>query len=76
MAILAADDAAYDLYARQIRAEYIHVPLDLYKSGRAAILQNFIKQSAFLTPLFKEQYAEQSVKNMTREIAWLPSLEQ
>lgn len=73
--ILAAEQAEYDRYAHNIRKEYIHVPLDLYKKGRAAVLENFLKHDAFVTKVFNNEYSLKAKENMEREIGWLPSLE-
>lgn len=74
MAILASDDEVYDSYAKQIREEYIHVPLDLYIAGRTSILQGFVKQRTFVTPLFDSMLGQKAIKNMEREIQSLPNL--
>lgn len=74
--ILASEKSIYDRYARNIRKEYIHVPLELYKKGRAAVLTNFIKNDAFVTETFNKEYAALAKENMEREIGWLPNLEE
>jgi predicted metal-dependent HD superfamily phosphohydrolase len=73
-AILAADEDAYNQYAAQIRAEYIHVPLELYKKGRAAVLQHFLDNDPFVTELFRQIYGAKAKENMQREITSLHSL--
>ena len=74
MVILASDPDVYDTYAENIRREYIHVPLDMYIFGRSSLLQAFVKQKTFVTPLFDSMYNQKAVDNMQREIKRLPNL--
>ena len=76
MVILASDPDVYDTYAHNIRLEYIHVPLDMYIFGRTSLLENFVKQKTFVTPLFDTLYSQKAVDNMKREIKRLPELKQ
>ncbi|XP_033738418.1 uncharacterized protein LOC117325980 isoform X2 [Pecten maximus] len=72
MAVLGRPDAEYDQYASQIRAEYIHVPEELYRSKRAQILEDFFTRlPLFSTRLFQKQFEEQAKANLKREIARL-----
>jgi predicted metal-dependent HD superfamily phosphohydrolase len=42
LAILGARPARYDRYARDVRAEYAHVPDDAWRQGRADVLHRFL----------------------------------
>jgi predicted metal-dependent HD superfamily phosphohydrolase len=42
LAILGARPARYDRYARDVRAEYAHVPDDAWRRGRADVLRRFL----------------------------------
>jgi predicted metal-dependent HD superfamily phosphohydrolase len=74
--ILAAADEDYNRYTKQIRQEYIHVPLEAYQKGRAAVLQSFLQKEPFVTPLFNSIFGKKARENMTREIEWLPELKE
>lgn len=59
----------YDVYAQQIRQEYIHYNDEAYNKGRSAVLQSFLKA----TPLFKtatlqDRFEQKAVNNLKREI--------
>lgn len=76
MVILASDPEVYNAYAHAIRQEYIHVPLDMYIFGRSSLLETFVKQKTFVTPLFDRIYGQKAVDNMQKEIKLLPELKQ
>jgi len=64
----------YDQYAENIRKEYIHVPDDLFRQGRTAILIKLSeKGDIYKTTEFKTLYEDQAILNMKREIAKLAS---
>ena len=72
LSILAAPDAVYDDYAAAIRVEYSHVPDDMYRSGRVAVLRSLTARDVFLSPLFHTEHMEAAAKrNVEREIASL-----
>lgn len=72
MAVLGRPEADYDKYASQIRAEYIHVPEELYRSKRAQILEDFFTRlPLFSTRLFQKQFEDQAKTNLRREISRL-----
>ena len=52
LAILAADSPTYDLYAINIRKEYIHYCDKDYKIGRIQILNNLNQKELFKTSYF------------------------
>mmetsp|Transcript_1462 Transcript_1462/g.2400 ORF Transcript_1462/g.2400 Transcript_1462/m.2400 type:complete len:233 (-) Transcript_1462:407-1105(-) len=74
MAILGTARAQYGVYAHQIRQEYAHIERSQYCTGRAAILDSFLKSSSdaasassiFATPEFRHLYEAQARDN----IAW------
>ncbi|WP_067548674.1 HD domain-containing protein [Nocardia crassostreae] len=72
LAILAADESAYATYTSAVRAEYAHVPDDLFRKGRAAVLQGLMQQQhLFRTPIARSRYEAAARANLTRELATL-----
>ncbi len=75
LAILGQDDAIYDGYARAIRAEYQHVPEQIYQENRCKALKHFHGkaqlQQLYEDSYFCEQYNERAMQNLAREIALL-----
>ncbi|OWF40816.1 uncharacterized protein LOC110463289 [Mizuhopecten yessoensis] len=72
MAVLGRPVADYDEYANQIRAEYIHVPEEIYRSKRAQILEDFLTRlPLFSTKLFQKQFEDRAKTNLIREIGRL-----
>ncbi len=72
LSILAAPPAAYDVYARNVRAEYAHVPDEAWRRGRAAVLQRFLDAPViFPDPSFRAAHEAQARANLAREIASL-----
>ena len=72
LAILGAPADRYDAYALAVREEYAHVPDDLWRKGRAGVLQRFLDaQVIFPDPAFAEWLDAQARDNLTRELASL-----
>ncbi|MGW4364991.1 HD domain-containing protein [Nocardia takedensis] len=72
LAVLAADPAGYAAYTAAVRAEYRHVPDDLFRTGRAAVLRGLADQERlFHTPLGRERYEAKARANLARELAAL-----
>jgi predicted metal-dependent HD superfamily phosphohydrolase len=70
LAILGAEEADYDAYARAIRREYDWVPEDLYREGRRRVLEGFLaRPRLFFTPVLAVRIEEQARHNLRREIA-------
>jgi predicted metal-dependent HD superfamily phosphohydrolase len=69
LAILASDQAGYDRYVAEIRAEYAHVPDDLWRVGRGAVLRGLLD----LPQLFHNhpEWEHPARTNLTRELASL-----
>ncbi|MEU6184985.1 metal-dependent phosphohydrolase [Nocardia sp. NPDC047038] len=72
LAILAADASGYAAYTRAVRAEYAHVPDDLFRAGRAAVLRKLAEQPRlFRTPTARRRYEEAARANLAAELAAL-----
>lgn len=72
LAILGAAPARYDEYARQVRAEYAHVPEDDFRAGRARILAGFLaRPRLYATEVFRDALERRSRENIARELAAL-----
>jgi predicted metal-dependent HD superfamily phosphohydrolase len=72
LSILAAPRAAYDAYARAVRAEYAHVPDKAWRRGRAAVLQRFLDAPViFPDPAFRTAHEAAARANLERELATL-----
>jgi len=70
LSILGAPEPAYDDYARAVREEYAHVPDDLWRTGRAAVLQRFLDAPViYPDPGFAEWLEPQARANLARELA-------
>lgn len=69
LAILGQPEDVFDLYEAQIREEYAHVPLEIFRAARARILQQFLRNySVYQTPYFRERYERQAIDNIQRSI--------
>lgn len=69
LSILGAPEDEYDAYSRDIRREYIHYPWDAYRTGRTAILNNFLtRDSLFFTEHFHYRYEIRAHNNINKEI--------
>ena len=72
LSILGAPADRYDAYAKAVREEYSHVPDELWRPGRARVLQRFLAaQVIFPDPGFREWLELQARENLAREIASL-----
>ncbi len=67
LAILAADRVAYDAYADAIRAEYAHVPDDLFRQGRTKVMRHFLSRRIYRTGGFLPR-EERARRNIEREL--------
>ena len=69
LAILGQDDARFDEYERQIRAEYSWVPVATYVEARCAILMSFLSRPRiYSTPFFYERYEAAARRNVSESI--------
>lgn len=72
LAVLAADEAGYAAYTAAVRAEYRHVPDELFRAGRTAVLQGLAQQPhLFRTPTARARYEAAARANLARELAML-----
>ncbi|RKR88851.1 putative metal-dependent HD superfamily phosphohydrolase [Micromonospora pisi] len=72
LAILAAPAARYDAYAAAIRREYAHVPDELFRAGRAAVLRNLLDlPTRYRLPDLAARWEGPARANLTRELARL-----
>ena len=69
LAVLARDPAGYADYAAAIRREYAHVPDELFRRGRAAILRGLLEQPAlFRTPSAVNRWEAEARANVAAEL--------
>ncbi len=69
LAILGAPEGVYDAYADAIRAEYAHVPEDLYRAGRAQVLAAFLdRPRLFRTDTAHDRFDATARANLRREL--------
>ncbi|WP_245717582.1 HD domain-containing protein [Nocardia jejuensis] len=72
LAILAAGEKAYAAYTSAVRAEYGHIPDDLFRPGRAAVLRGLTDQEhLFRTPTAQRRYESAARANLAAELASL-----
>ncbi|XP_066298128.1 uncharacterized protein [Branchiostoma lanceolatum] len=76
MSVLGWPEQDYDVYAKQIRQEYVHIPLDQYRERRAEFLKKTLSEipNIFSTKEFRDQFEEQARQNLHREIQHLDSM--
>ena len=69
LSILAAPDAAFDAYEDGVRHEYREVPPDLFRMGRAAILEGFLaRDRLYMSPWGLERFETPARVNLRRSI--------
>jgi len=69
--ILGEKPERYDAYAKHIRLEYAHVPINSYSKNRALFMRNFLELGRiYMTPSFAP-YEDQARENIAREIEGL-----
>jgi len=74
LSILGSDAETYDRYARAIREEYIWIPLELYRAGRAKLLEGFLRRERiYKTERFLRLETPARV-NLERELGVLKSV--
>lgn len=72
LSILAAPEAAYQRYARQIEQEYAWVPAQAYCLGRTRVLRSFLgRVPLYFTPSLRDQWELQARRNLTDELTSL-----
>jgi predicted metal-dependent HD superfamily phosphohydrolase len=74
LAVLGADPAAYEAYARGVRAEYAHVDDAGWRAGRAQVLRDLLaRDPLYATAPARTRWASRAAANMTAELASLSS---
>lgn len=69
LAILGSDPASYQKYTQAIRQEYAWVPEPEYRTGRSAVLQNFLQRDRlYFTEQMFEALEAQARQNLEAEI--------
>lgn len=69
LAVLARPPAEYDAYAAAVRREYAHVPDELFRTGRAAVLQGLLDLPAlYRRRALAERWEGQARANLEREL--------
>jgi predicted metal-dependent HD superfamily phosphohydrolase len=72
LSILGAEEAIYDIYARQIKEEYSFFGSFLYNIGRKKALKQLLSQPLlYKTAYFRDKYEIQARENIEREISML-----
>ena len=75
LAILAADERTYGLYASAIRKEYHRYPWLVYRQGRRRVLENFLKRPAiYFSGWFAEEPEKIARQNLQKELGGLKQL--
>lgn len=69
LAILGTAPAHYDRYARAVREEYERVPEELWRAGRAAVLQRMMNaERLYRSPQAAERWERAARANLRREL--------
>ena len=72
LAVLASPPEAYAAYASAVRAEYGHLPDDVFATGRAAVLEQLLALPAlYRLPAVAEQWTARARANLTAELTLL-----
>lgn len=72
LAILAADPERYLDYAAGVRAEYAHLPEEVFTSGRTAVLQGLLDHDPlFVTAVGRASWEQTARANMAVELRML-----
>ena len=65
LAVLGQPSLVFDIYEKNIRAEYSWVPEESHRTGRAKVLRGFLERPAiFYTERFEESYGVQARRNL------------
>ena len=73
LSILGRDPEAFAAYDRAIRAEYLWVPEDAYRTGRSAVLQGFLDRPAIFRTAPFRSFEAAARRNLADAIAELRS---
>jgi predicted metal-dependent HD superfamily phosphohydrolase len=69
LSILGTDEVSYEIYTKQIRQEYSAIPKLLYRKGRKEFIKYTIeKKSIYQTKQFINEFENQAIENLNREL--------
>jgi len=69
LAILGQEPEIFQVYEKNIRAEYFWVPAESYKIGRTKVLERFLdRPSIYMTDTFKKLYEQQARENIMQAL--------
>jgi predicted metal-dependent HD superfamily phosphohydrolase len=72
LAILGADPAGYSTYVTGVRAEYRQVTDDEWRTGRTAVLEEFLEHpTIYSTPTARDRWETRARANLAAELASL-----
>jgi predicted metal-dependent HD superfamily phosphohydrolase len=72
LSILGAPEPVFDRYERDIRTEYVHVPEDAFRQGRAAVLRRFAeRERLYFSTWGRDRFEAAARANIARSIAKL-----
>ncbi len=72
LAVLGADPAGYAAYVTGVRQEYRHVDDDDWRTGRGAVLEQFLARPAiYRTPTGRARWEDRARANLAAELAAL-----
>lgn len=72
LGVLASEPASYAQYARQVRAEYRHVPDDQWVTGRGAVLRSFLERTHIFDPALRlDEWEIRARANLSAEMSTL-----
>jgi predicted metal-dependent HD superfamily phosphohydrolase len=71
LAVLGADPATYEAYARGVRREYAHIDDDGWRVGRRAVLQGLLDRPAIFLTAPQHTHEARARANLTAELAGL-----
>ncbi|MFC9896175.1 metal-dependent phosphohydrolase [Nocardia sp. NPDC127579] len=69
LVVLAADAAGYAAYTTAVRAEYQHVPDDLFRAGRTAVLEGLARQPRLFRTAAAARFEAAARANLAAELA-------
>lgn len=69
LSILGAEEAVYRRYSRAIRQEYAWVPEELYRAGRARVLEGFLRRERIYQTEPFRRLEEAARQNLAEELA-------
>lgn len=68
LAILGAPEAQYAVYAEAVRQEYAKYPDDVWREGRAAVLEGMLSRRLYRSEAARTRWASNATANLTAEL--------